>query len=263
MSNATNPYGDGKACEHIVSELLNEQQMIPKIIHYCWFGGNSLPEEAQKCIASWKKYLPDYTIKEWNESNFDITSNLYVKQAYESRKFAFVSDYVRLYALLTDGGIYMDTDIEVLKSYNPFLHHHAFSGFENNNYVTTGMMASEKGGKWVSELLKYYTDRSFIRKDGSFDTTTNTITITRYMQKEGLKQNNKFQDFPGLVTIYPSDFFCPKDHGTGLIKLTDNSVCIHHFACSWIPHKLRFLHKCKVIAYRIFGEKFMNAVLRR
>ena len=127
--------------------------MIPKKIHYCWFGRNPLPESAQKCIASWRKYLPDYEIKEWNEDNFDINVNLYVKQAYESRKFAFVTDYVRLYALASEGGVYMDTDVEVLKTFDPFLHHHAFSGFENNNYVPTGMMASEKNGKWVTELL--------------------------------------------------------------------------------------------------------------
>lgn len=237
--------------------------MIPKKIHYCWFGGNPLPEDAQKCIASWRKFLPDYEIKEWNESNFDINGNIYVKQAYEARKFAFVTDYVRLYALATEGGIYMDTDVEVLKSYDPFLHHVAFSGFENNNYVPTGMMASEAGGKWATELLDEYNHRAFIKEDGTFDTTSNTVTITRYMLRAGLKQDNTFQDFPGLVTIYPADYFCPKDHGTGLIKLTDNSVCIHHFACSWLPKKTQFLHKCKVLAYRVLGEKFMSRFFRR
>lgn len=237
--------------------------MIPKKIHYCWFGGNPLPEEARKCIASWKKFLPDYEIKEWNEQNFDINSNLYVQQAYESRKFAFVTDYVRLYALVTEGGIYMDTDVEVIKSFDPFLHHNAFSGFENNNYVPTGMMASEKAGKWATELLEEYDHRAFVNDDGTFDITSNTVTITRYMLKVGLTQNNTFQDFPGLITIYPADYFCPKDHGTGLIKLTDNSVCIHHFACSWLPHKVRFLHKCKVLAYRIFGERIMSKFLKR
>lgn len=237
--------------------------MIPKIIHYCWFGGNPLPDDAKRCIESWKRNLPDYEIKEWNESNFDINSNLYVKQAYESRKFAFVTDYVRLYALVHEGGVYMDTDVEVLKSYNPFLHHKAFSGFENNNFVPTGMMASERGGKWASDLLEEYNHRVFINEDGSFDTTSNTVTITNYMLKAGLRQNNTFQDFPGLITIYPADYFCPKDHGTGLIKLTQNSVCIHHFAGSWFPHKTKFLHRCKVFAYKVFGEKFMNFIWRR
>ena len=237
--------------------------MIPKKIHYCWFGGNPLPEEARKCIASWKKFLPDYEIKEWNEKNFDINSNLYVKQAYEARKFAFVTDYVRLYALATEGGVYMDTDVEVLKSYDPFLHHVAFSGFENNNFVPTGMMASQAGGIWVSDLLQEYKNRKFLLENGKYDTSTNTEHITAHLLGKGLQQNNTYQDFPGLVTIYPADYFCPKDHGTGLIKLTENSVCIHHFACSWLPHKVRFLHKLKVWAYRTFGERIMSTLLNR
>ncbi len=235
--------------------------MIPKKIHYCWFGGKALPVEARRCIESWKKVLPDYEIIEWNETNFDITCNRYVREAYENRKFAFVTDYVRLYALVKEGGIYMDTDVEVLKSYNQFLHHTAFSGFENNNYVPTGMMASEKGGAWVTELLNEYADRKFVKEDGSFDTTTNTETITNNMIKRGLVLNNTYQDFPGLATMYPSDYFCPKDHGTGMINLTENSVCIHHFACSWLSPKARFLHKCKKLAVRLLGEKIVNKLL--
>lgn len=234
--------------------------MIPKIIHYCWFGGKPLPTEARRCIASWKKHLPDYEIKEWNESNFDITSNQYVKEAYEHRKFAFVTDYVRLYALVTEGGIYMDTDVEVLKSLDPFLHHTAFSGFENNNYVPTGLMASERGGQWVSDLLKYYDNRSFFLPDGSADTTTNAVTITSYMLRQGLELNNSFQDFPGLVTMYPSDYFCPKDHSTGKIFLTDNTICIHHFACSWLSPTERNRHKLKVLVTKIFGEAISRRV---
>lgn len=245
----------------LVRESLKNFQnsnMIPKIIHYCWFGGNPLPKEAQRCIESWKKHLPDYQIMEWNESNFDINSNQYVKEAYESRKFAFVTDYVRLYALVKYGGIYMDTDVEVLKSYDPFLHHTAFSGFENNNYVPTGMMASKKGGKWVTELLEEYNTRQFILPDGTFDTTTNTHTITQNMLSHGLIQNNTYQDFPELVTIYPSDYFCPKDHADGVIKLTQNSVCIHHFAGSWLPHSIQFRHKLKLAFSKIFGRKIVG-----
>ena len=236
--------------------------MIPKKIHYCWFGGNPLPEEARKCIASWKKFLPDYEIKEWNEKNFDINSNLYVKQAYEARKFAFVTDYVRLYALMKEGGVYMDTDVEVLKSYDPFLHHAAFSGFENNNYVPTGMMASEKGGKWVSELLQEYKNRKFLLENGKYDTSTNTEHITAHLLGKGLLQNNTYQDFPGLVTIYPADYFCPKDHGTGLIKLTENSVCIHHFACSWLSNSQKIRHNIKLFLVKFIDPKFFDLVLR-
>ena len=151
--------------------------MIPKIIHYCWFGGNPLPKSAEKCIKSWKKYCPDYEIIEWNESNFDINSNQYVREAYENKKYAFVTDYVRLYAMYNYGGIYMDTDVEVLKPLDCFLDNHAFSGFESSGYIPTGLMASEKEFPLFRELLKYYGNRAFVNPDGSFDTTTNTLVM--------------------------------------------------------------------------------------
>ncbi|WP_251623268.1 glycosyltransferase family 32 protein [Odoribacter lunatus] len=224
--------------------------MIPKIIHYCWFGGNPLPELAQKCISSWKKYLPDYEIREWNERNFNIESNTYVKEAYEARKFAFVTDYVRLFALHSEGGIYMDTDVEVLKSLDRFLIHTAFSGFEDDKMIPTGIMASEKGGRWVKDNLVYYSDRHFLKSDGTFDLTTNVITLTENMLRQGLLQNNTYQDFPGLITFYPKDFFCPKSHKNGKLYLTENTYTIHHFAGSWITPYQRFKMKvCNFIGY--------------
>lgn len=236
--------------------------MIPKVIHYCWFGRGQKPESALKCIDSWKRFLPDYTLKEWNEDNFDISSNNYVNQAYQNRKFAFVTDVVRLYALYTEGGIYMDTDVEVTGSFDGFLHHHAFSGFETDGNVPTGMMGAEKGSVWAKELLDGYKDRSFVKEDGSLDTTTNTFVITRYMVGKGLVLNNKYQDFPGLCTMYPSDYFCPKDHRTGKIRCTKNTVCIHHFAGSWIDYTwwTSLRHKSKIFFVRIFGEKLVSSL---
>ncbi len=231
--------------------------MIPKKIHYCWFGRNPLPESVLKNIASWKKYLPDYEIKEWDEDNFDINQNQYVKEAYENRKFAFVTDFVRLYALYTEGGVYMDTDVEVLKSYDPFLHHLAFSGFETDGNVPTGMMAAEKGSIWAKELLEGYKERRFVLPDGSLDYTTNTTVITKYMVGKGLKKDGKYQDFPGLCTMYPAEYFCPKDHRTGKIHISEESVCIHHFAGSWVKRTLlsRVRHGMKVKLTQILGEK--------
>lgn len=231
--------------------------MIPKKIHYCWFGRNPLPESILNNIASWKKYLPEYEIKEWNEDNFDINQNQYVKEAYENRKYAFVTDFVRLYALYTEGGVYMDTDVEVLKSYNPFLHHRAFSGFETDGNVPTGMMAAEKGSIWAKELLEGYKDRRFVLPDGSLDYTTNTTVITKYMVDKGLKQNGEYQDFPGLCTMYPAEYFCPKDHRTGKIHISEKSVCIHHFAGSWVKRTLlsKVRHNMKVKLTQILGEK--------
>lgn len=231
--------------------------MIPKIIHYCWFGRGEKPVLAQMCIESWNKYLPDYEIKEWNEDNFDITQNQYVYEAYENRKFAFVTDYVRLYAIFTEGGIYMDTDVEVMGGFDKFLHHHAFSGFETDGNVPTGMMAAEKGSIWAKDLLDQYQNRIFVQPDGSFDMTTNTTVITNYMLEKGLVLNNQYQEIPQLCTMYPADFFCPKDHRTGKIRCTKNTVCIHHFAGSWLEHSFwnDLRHKSKICFVRILGEK--------
>lgn len=214
---------------------------------------------AVKCIESWKKFLPNYELKEWNEDNFDITQNQYVREAYENRKFAFVTDYVRLYAIYHEGGVYMDTDVEVIGSYDQFLHHHAFSGFESDGNVPTGTMAAEQGSGWAKELLDQYADRKFVQEDGSFDMTTNTTVITDYMVGKGLILNNNYQDFPELCSMYPADYFCPKDHRTGKIKCTKNTVCIHHFAGSWTNHGFvsDLRHKFKIMLVNICGEKLI------
>lgn len=226
-----------------------QQNKIPKIIHYCWFGRNPLPKLAVDCIASWKKYLPDYEIIEWNEDNFPLEKFLFAKEALEARKFAFVSDVCRLYALKEMGGIYMDTDVEVLKSLDVFLKHNAFSGFENDDFVPTGIMASEADGKWVTELLSYYNERSFIKPENTFDTVSNTFIITKMMVEKGFIMNNSFQEKDNYVSFYPNEYFCPKSYKTGKIELTKNSFCIHHFAKSWIPlkYKWRNIIKMKVM----------------
>ena len=140
--------------------------MIPKKIHYCWFGGNPLPPLAVKCIESWKKYLPDYEIKEWNESNFDLNYNDYVREAYEAKKWAFITDVVRLYAMVTEGGIYMDTDVEVLKPLDELLQYDAVSGFESSSRIPTGLMACREGQPLFEELLHEYDVLHFKRPDG-------------------------------------------------------------------------------------------------
>ncbi|MFK2195170.1 glycosyltransferase family 32 protein [Bacteroides fragilis] len=192
-----------------------------------------MPELALKCIESWRVNLPDYELKEWNENSFDINSNFYVKEAYESRKFAFVTDYVRLYALYTEGGIYMDTDVEVLKNLDPFLDLPAFSGFEDNVHIPTGIMAAEKGSVWAGWQLKYYDDRHFLLPDGTLDLTTNVEIIGRLMGEKGFILRNGLYNFQNIITIFPRDYFCPKSHTTGKIELTQNTYTIHHFAGSW------------------------------
>ena len=207
--------------------------MIPKKIHYCWFGRGQMPPMALKCIESWHRYMPDYEYKLWNEDNFDINSIPYVKEAYEAGKFAFVTDYVRLYALYTEGGIYMDTDVEVLKPYDDLLELSGFTGYEGSKHLppVTGTMASEAGGEWVKEQLASYASAHFLLPDGTFDMKTNTTRISEIMKAGGFKQDGKKQVYKGMH-IFPVQYFCPRQT-TGEILLTDETYCDHHFMGSW------------------------------
>ena len=206
---------------------------IPKIIHYCWFGGKPKPPLAEKCIKSWKKFCPDYEIREWNEGNFDVsTAPLYVRQAYEAGRWAFVTDYVRLRALTELGGVYMDTDVEVVKPLDPYLKHRAFAGFEQIDRVQTGLLACEKGFSLFQAFLAHYDTASFLRPDGSVDITTNVEVLTRLCRERGLVCNDKFQVVDGLA-IYPRAYFCPVDYETEKLKRTRKTVTIHWFSGSW------------------------------
>lgn len=236
--------------------------MIPKVIHYCWFGGNPLPEDAKKCLASWKKHCPEYEIIEWNESNFDVNSNCYIKEAYEAKKYAFVTDYVRLFVMYEYGGIYMDTDVELVKNLDDFLKNRAFSGFESSNSIPTGIMASEKHFKLFGDLLKYYENKHFLNDDGSYDTTTNTVTITQMCKKYGLVLNNKYQVIDGFA-LYPNDYFCPLENETGVLKKTENTVAIHWFAKTWVKDESIKLLKFTRLLHRIFGtERIHNIAVK-
>ncbi|MGE7614591.1 glycosyltransferase family 32 protein [Paenibacillus sp. NPDC101420] len=230
--------------------------MIPKKIHYCWFGGNPLPLLAIKCIESWRKHCPDYEIIEWNETNFDIDSNEYVKQAYEAKKYAFVSDYVRLSALYHCGGIYMDTDVEVIKPLDEFLEDEAFSGFETPATVSTAIMGCKQHDPFFEILLSYYNGRKFIKSDGSYDLTTNVTVITSYCVQNGLKLNNTHQTKNGF-TMYPQKYFCPKDHVSGSIELRTETYTIHHFAGSWVSSSA----KRKKKLYKLFGKRMTNIIV--
>ncbi len=207
--------------------------MIPKIIHYCWFGGKPKPKLAEKCIKSWKKFCPDYEIVEWNEENFSIAeAPLYVRQAHEAQKWAFVTDYVRLWAMTKYGGIYMDTDVEVVKPLDRFLEHSAFSGFEDTTRIPTGIMACEKDFPLFKALLEFYDTASFLNPDGTMNLTTNVTTITNLCLERGFVPNNSFQVVDGFA-LYPKDVFCPVSYETGTLEKTENTCTIHWFSGSW------------------------------
>lgn len=212
--------------------------MIPKVIHYVWFGGGSLGEKEKYCIESWKKHLPDYDIVRWDESNFDININPYCKEAYEEKKWAFASDFARLWVLVHFGGIYMDTDVEVLKPLDSFLGHKAFSGFETPKDIPTGIMACEKEFPLFKELLSGYDERHFIKNDGTYDLTTNVVAITQYCLNHGLRLDNSYQVVNDFA-LYPNDYFCPKSYRTGEILLTERTCTIHHFNSSWQNEDIR------------------------
>ena len=226
--------------------------MIPKVIHYCWFGRGKMPALASKCFESWKTYLPDYKLKLWNEESFDVNSITYVKEAYNARKFAFVTDYVRLHALYNYGGIYMDTDVEVIRNMDDLINYPAFSGFENEVYVPTGIIASEQHGEWTKEQLEYYRDRHFLLPDRTYDLTSNTQIISQIMSSNGFVLKNSYQVYNNCMHIFPMDYFCAKSH-TGIVTITQNTYCIHHLAGSWYPLRYkvkRFLFR-KIIRPKI------------
>lgn len=215
--------------------------MIPRIIHYCWFGGKPLPSSAVKCINSWKKYLPGYEIKEWNEDNFDINIIPYTKEAYDAKKYAFVSDYARCWILYRYGGIYFDTDVEVVKSMDHILKKGNFLGKERGNpsisggceYVNPGLgLAVEKGNEMLKEALDIYAKTPFILDDGSLNTKTIVTTTTELLIKRGYQSSGELEKVAGW-NLYPEDYFCPKNYYTGVIEITKNTCSIHHYDASW------------------------------
>lgn len=228
-------------------------QKIPKVIHYCWFGRKEKPKIVKKCIDSWQRNLPDYKILEWNEQNVNLNANPYLKEAYLSRKFAFVSDYVRVHSLYYYGGIYLDTDVEVFKGFEPFLHHDSFWGFEQENYIATSTIGAAKGNKLIKIFLDSYNDINFINQDGSFNELTNVAMITDILKEKGLKLNGEFQEIEGMGTFYQQTYFSPYDYINCRKIITDNTYTMHHFYKSWLPPKARIKSKIKVAVSKLIG----------
>lgn len=234
--------------------------MIPKVIHYCWFGRNPLPPLAIKCIESWKKYFPDYEIKEWNEDNFDIKIIPYTKEAYQSKKYAFVSDYARFWILYHYGGLYFDTDVEVIKPMDDVISRGPFMGCEKDGSNTNVASVAPGLGLGVNaglglykEILGIYANLHFINVDGSLNMKTVVSYTTELLCKHGLANTNQIQICDG-IWIYPKEYFCPIDFESKKCIITENTYSIHHFAGSWIT----FSDIIKIKLYKIITSNVLT-----
>lgn len=227
---------------------------IPKIIHYCWFGRGEKPKAVKKSIESWKRLMPDYEIKEWNEDNCDLSKNKYVKEAYEEKKYAFVSDFVRVYVLYNYGGIYMDTDVNAIKSFEAFLDHESFWGFEEKNYIATSTIGAAPKNKIVKTFLDYYEDKAFTSGNGQGISLTNVKVVSKIFSNLGIVMDGVKQTIDG-GTIYPKDYFSPYDYINCALETTENTVTIHYFYKSWLPFTSRIRERIKKLFAKIIGKR--------
>lgn len=215
--------------------------MIPKKIHYCWFGNGQKKSLMKKCIQSWKRYFPEYEIIEWNETNYDVRKNPYISEAYEAKKYAFVSDYARFDILYNYGGIYFDTDVEVIKSFASILSGGGFFGCEKSGMVNPGLgMAAPSGNSLYKEVIDYYEKQHFVRQDGTFDYTTIVERVSSILKMHGLSDTDDIQRICG-IQIYPSAFFSPKDPDTNVLNIANETYSIHHFSASWYTPKEKLI----------------------
>ena len=237
--------------------------MIPKVIHYCWFGGNPLSKEAKQCIDSWRKYCPDYEIKEWNESNFDLNSCTYIMEAYQAKKWAFVSDYARFWILYHYGGLYFDTDVEVIKPMDDLIEKGSFMGEEaglpdNNSECNPGLgLAAAPGLGLYREILDYYEHQHFLNPDGSNNLLTVVERRTEILKLHGFKGDGSIEEVDGVL-IYPPEYFCPMNYRTGKITITKNTRSIHHYSATWQSSYDQFKTKLQHVLGRTLTEKIIG-----
>ena len=232
-----------------------DQLRIPKIIHYCWFGRAEKGERIQSYIKGWKKILPDYQIIEWNEDNFDINCNTYVKEAYEHRKYAFVSDVARVYALNEYGGIYLDTDVEIRQSLTPFLNHKMILAYESESLLMTGFMAASKKNPNIKQLLDSYEHRKFVQQDGTLNMTANTVYLTNMMKEKGLSYSADIQVLNDGTAIYPLNIFGAFDADNSSFVITPETVLVHWCMASWSNTSFRILFRMKRMLSSILGRR--------
>ena len=229
--------------------------MIPHKLHYCWFGHNPKPQLIQRCIASWKRYFPDWELIEWNESNYDVNKNAYIAEAYRQKKWAFVVDYARFDILNREGGIFLDTDVEFLRELPAeYLQYEAFTGFESETTVNPGLIyASEPGQKILTEIMDTYEHKSFGEQiDGRIENIVDIVTGV--LAADGLKGNNEFQVVGG-VAIFPKEYFCCFNHEIQAFETTQNTISVHHYFASWSPWHRKLYFKCIKASAKILGKE--------
>lgn len=234
--------------------------MIPKKIHYCWIGKAPLPEKDRKCIESWKKFCPDYEIIEWNESNYDFSKCQYMKQAYDAKKWGFVPDYARLDIVYNEGGIYMDTDVELVRSIDDLLELEAFMGFENKSRVALGLgFGAEAKNKIIKQMCEDYKDLRFINADGTLNITASPTYTTRVLEQNGLNKNGKNQ-MVGNIKIFAPEYFAPLCYSNNKLQITQNTYSIHWFNASWHDSEQKRIKKRMQLINRIFGMRLGKVI---
>lgn len=238
---------------------------IPKIIHYCWIGSAEKPQSVQYCIDSWKKYCPDYEIIEWNENNYDFTKNQYMREAYEAKKWGFVPDYARLDIIYNHGGIYLDTDVEIIKNFDDLLEKKAFIGFENTGteelFVNCGQgFGSISKNPLIKEMRDFYDNMHFCEKDGTLNMLPSPHFTTKVLCDNGLVRNDITQNLDNIV-VYNSEVLCPKNFTTGDINITKDTYSIHHFTASWLDEKIKKVMCHQRNIYKKYGNRLGGYIL--
>lgn len=234
--------------------------MIPKVIHYCWFGHKPLPDDVKNNINSWKKYCPDYEIKEWDERNFDINCCPYVQEAYQCKKWAFVSDYARFWILYRFGGIYFDTDVELIKPIDKVIKKGSFMACEDKRHIAPGLgIASPSGSNIFKEVLDSYRDSHFFINNGEENLETIVTRTTDILQKHGFHGSGKLEKVSDIY-IYPAEYFCPINVETGVLNITDNTLAIHHYSASWYSSLDRIIHRINVFGRKIENQRIANMI---
>ena len=222
---------------------ITKEQRIPKVIHYCWFGGNPIPDKYKKWMESWHKYCPDYEIVEWNESNYDVTKNAYMYEAYQCKKWGFVPDYARLDIIYNHGGIYLDTDVELVQNLDDLLYQDAYFGFEREENVNLGLgFGAVAKSNILLQMKEYYENHYFIKENGEMDLTASPVIQTDILQKTGLRMDGEYQRF-GNVSIYPEKVLSGKCPYTRRVRLTPYTRSIHHFEATWTDEEFQERNK--------------------